>query len=48
MRRELDMPVRALHHAGISYRKLQEMEVNLANDIAEEVRRGLLCCMWCP
>eukprot|EP00193_Tetraselmis_chui_P014052 CAMPEP_0177779126 /NCGR_PEP_ID=MMETSP0491_2-20121128/16388_1 /TAXON_ID=63592 /ORGANISM="Tetraselmis chuii, Strain PLY429" /LENGTH=81 /DNA_ID=CAMNT_0019298579 /DNA_START=132 /DNA_END=377 /DNA_ORIENTATION=+ len=37
VRRELEMPVAALHHAGISYRKLQEMEVALAADVRHEV-----------
>uniref|UniRef100_A0A061RKB2 Paladin-like isoform x3 n=1 Tax=Tetraselmis sp. GSL018 TaxID=582737 RepID=A0A061RKB2_9CHLO len=39
VRRELEMPARALHHAGISYSKLQEMEFSLAQDASEEVRQ---------
>lgn len=38
VRRELEMPVAALHHAGISYSKLQEMEVALVQDVVHEVR----------
>lgn len=38
------MPSRAFHHAGISYRKLQEMEVAVAQDIMDEVRCADFAC----
>ena len=45
MRREVEMPAAALHHAGVAAVQLQELEVLLKEDVMVGVHAGR---SWCP